>query len=71
MDGIDGSVAVASCADEVGAHAQVITQGAGAVPVSRHRLVSFRAAQRLLGGVVRPGDQEVPGEQPHLVGFIG
>jgi DDE superfamily endonuclease len=62
VDGVDGSDAVAACAGQVGADAEVGSEGVGAVPVSRDGLVPFGAAECLFGGVVRPGDREVLGE---------
>ena len=53
MDGVDGTV-VAAGADEVGADAAVPGEGGQGVPVAGDDLVSFRAFEGLLRGVVSP-----------------
>ena len=63
MDGVDGTV-VAAGADEVGADAAVPGEGGQGVPVAGDDLVSFRAFECLLAGVVGPGHREVAGEGP-------
>ena len=40
------------------------------MPVAGDGLVSFRAFEGLLGGVVRPGHGEVSGEGPDLFGLV-
>ena len=52
MDGVVGMDAMAACADEVGADAQVCPQGAGGVPVARDGLVPFRSSKCLFRSVV-------------------
>jgi len=70
VDGVDGADAVAAGAGQVGADAQIVAEGVGAVPVAGDGLVSLRAPERLFGGIVRPWDCEVSGEQPDLFGFV-
>src|SRR3982074_2787979 len=70
VDGVDGADAVAAGAGQVGADAQIVAEGVGAVPVAGDGLVSLLAPERLFGGIVRPWDCEVSGEQPDLFGFV-
>ena len=53
VDGVDGADVVAAGADQVGTDTAVCREGAQGVPVAGDGLVSFRALEGLLGGVVR------------------
>ena len=62
MDGVGGADAVSACAEEVGPDPAVVAESGVGVPVPGDGLVPFRAFDRLLRGVIRPGDGEVTGE---------
>ena len=70
MDGVDGADVVAAGVDQVGTDTAVRREGAQRVPVAGDGLMSFRALEGLLGGVVRPGHGEVSGEGPDLFGLV-
>jgi hypothetical protein len=71
MDGVDGADVVVAGADQVGADAAVVGEGGQRGPVAGDGLMSFRAFEGLLTGIVGPGYGEVSGEGEDLVGFGG